>query len=309
MFTLPNLSGTRTAWSAQRVGTLNCCAKKYRFRYLLKGGWNPEAPEELQTVYRLGFLQGEAAFAGTLIHRRIRKMIAIEMAGLPRNAADEAAAACREFALAVEMGAALPLEKLRKGRVKFLRQQQGHAISPVEIVRWQEHIRNCLTMWDRMDAVDELLANKAHILREFLDPTSPIFSDVLGVPAYLKTDVVLRTADRAMIYDWKTGKPSESDAKQAATYDAFIRAHFHLDDAALVEARFVYLTEGTVRDFSFEADERAELLWQIGEEYTDLVITDSNPSEKRFPARPNRQCTYCPFQALCPEGLRKGGSL
>ncbi len=303
------LVGTRTAWSAQRVGTLNCCAKKYRYRYLLKGGWDPEAPEELQTVYRLGLLQGEPSYAGTLIHRRIRRMIAVELAGLPRNAPAEADAACREIALAVEMGASLPLEKIRKGRTKFLRQEQGHVISPTEVAHWQKHISHCLATWDQLDVVAGLLADKACILRDFLDPSAPIYTEALGVPAYLKTDVVVRSDDRIVIYDWKTGKPAESDTKQAAVYDAVIRAHFCLDDAARVEARFVYLAEGTVRDFSFGSDERAELLWQIGQDYTDLVITDSNPAAKRFPARTGRQCAFCPFQFLCTEGqahLRKG---
>jgi len=155
----------------------------------------------------------------------------------------------------------------------------------------------------------KLLASKTGILRGFLDPSVPIYTEALGVPAFLKTDLVQRTDDRAVIYDWKTGKPSESDTRQAAVYDAFVRTHFRLGDAARVEARFVYLTEGTVRDFSFGAEERAELKWQIGEEYTDLVIADSDSSAKRFPAQPSHKCGYCPFQFLCPEGqsqLRKG---
>jgi len=106
MTTRPSTSvGTRTAWSAQRVGALNHCARNYRYRYLLKGGWDPNASEEFQNVYRLGLLQSEAAVVGMLIHRRIRRMIAVEIAGLPRDVVTEAEAACREFALAVEMGA------------------------------------------------------------------------------------------------------------------------------------------------------------------------------------------------------------
>lgn len=302
--------GTPTAWSAQRVGTLNSCLKKYRFRYLLRGGWKPDSSEELQTVYRLGLLQSESAFAGTLIHKLIRRMIAVEMAGLARNVSGEAEAACRELALAVEIGATTPLEKLRKGRVKFLRQEQGHIITPAEVAHWQQHIRQCLTTWDRLEVVEELLSNKTYILRDFLDPSAPIFSEALGVPAYLKTDVVVRTDDHVVIYDWKTGKPAESDTRQAAIYDAFIRAYFGLDDKVRVETQFVYLGETPNRVFTFDSNERAELLWQVGEEYTDLVVVDSDPRPKRFPARPNRQCGYCPFQLICAEGqaqMKKGG--
>ncbi|MFZ4774041.1 MAG: PD-(D/E)XK nuclease family protein [Terrimicrobiaceae bacterium] len=293
------------AWSAQRVGTLNSCPKKYRYRYLMKGGWHPDATEELKRIYRLGLLQNESSYAGILMHKHIRRMIAGEMNGFHRRLAESVETACREFALAVELGALQPLDGLRKGRVKFLSQEQGKSISPADVTKWQLQIRQCLETWDKMEEVKELIDDASSIIPHLLDPPAPILTECLGVPIYLKTDAVLSSGDHWIVYDWKTGRPNESDGKQAGIYEAFIRAEFELTHDITVVVRYVYLTEGIVKSFSFTAEEREELLWQIAEEHTDLLITDADHSERRFPARANGLCQYCPYQFNCPEGKKR----
>ncbi len=279
--------------------------KKYRFRYLLRGGWKPDADEDHRKVYRLGLLQNESAFAGTLIHKHIRRMIAAGMAGISLEVGKQADTACREFTIAVEAGSAIPLEKVRRDRTKFLRQERGLPFFPQEIARFHEHIRSCLNAWWDHNETQDLLAHRQHIIREFLDPEKPLLTDALGVPSFLKTDAIVKLGNNVTIYDWKSGNPSDSDEKQASIYDAFARAHFQLDETANVEARFVYLTDGSSRRFTFDADQRAQLLWQIQEEYTDLVITDAKPDPKLFPPRPNGQCERCVFQFLCQEGQKQ----
>lgn len=227
------------------------------------------------------------------------------MAGISLEIGRQADTACREFSIAVEAGATMPLEKVRRNRSKFLRQERGLPFTPQEIARFHEHIRHCLKVWRHHDGTRDLLAHHQHIIREFLDPEKPLLTDALGVPSYLKTDAIVQYGNTVTIYDWKSGNPSESDEKQASIYDAFARAHFQLDEAANVEARFIYLTDGSSRTFTFDADQRAQLIWQVHEEYTDLVITDAKPDPKLFPPRPNRQCDRCVFQFLCTEGQKQ----
>lgn len=279
--------------------------KKYRYRYLLRGGWEPDADEERRMAYRLGLLLNELSFTGTLIHKHIRRMIAAEMAGISLEVGRQADTACREFSIAVEAGATLPIEKVRRDRSKFLRQERGLPFTPQEIARFHEHIRRCLKAWRDHEETRDLLAHHQHIIREFLDPEKPLLTNALGVPSYLKPDVILQHGNTVTIYDWKSGKPSESDEKQASIYDAFARAHFQLDETANVEVRFVYLADGSSRTFTFDTDQRAQLLWQIQEDYTDLVITDAKPDPRLFPPKPNRQCERCVFQFLCKEGQKQ----
>jgi len=275
----------------------------------MKGGWPPDADNDLQRIYRLNLLQTESAFVGILIHKTIRKMITAEMAGISLEVEQQADAACREFSIAVEYGAALPLNKVSRRRSKFLRQERGSPIIPEEISRWHGHIRRCLTTWKQHAATQELLAQRSHIVREFLDPERPVYTEALGVPSYLKTDAVLRTEDAVTIFDWKTGSPTESDAKQAAVYDAFVRSHFQLKDETLVETKLVYLSTGSEQVFSFDPENRTQLLWQIGEEFADLRIADADSSPRHFPPRPNRQCKDCPFQFICKEGQQQVAKL
>ncbi len=298
-----------TKWSAQRIGTLNSCNRKYRFRYLMKGGWTPNADDELQQIYRLSLLQTESAFVGTLIHKAIRKMIAAEIAGISLEVEQQADAACREFSFAVENGATLPLDKISRRRSKFLRQERGIPITPEEISRWHGHIRHCLATWKQHAATKELLAKRSHIVRKFLDPEKPVYTEALGVPSFLKTDAIVHTENAATVYDWKTGSPAESDARQAAIYDTFVRSYFKLKDETAVKVKLIYLPNGSEQVFSFDPEERAELLWQIGEEFTDLRITNADPSARHFPPRPSRQCRNCPFQFICKEGQQQVAKL
>lgn len=302
--TITTSPGNQTAWSAQRMRTLDSCMKKYRYRYLLRGGWEPDADEERRRAYKLGLLLDEASFIGTLVHKHIRKMITAEMANISLEVGRQADAACRELSLAVEAGSTIPLERVRRNRSKFLRQERGYLFTSQDIARFHEHIRHCLKVWRGHDETQDLLAHRQYIIREFLDPEKPILTNALGVPSYLKTDAIVQHCN-TIIYDWKSGNPSESDEKQAAVYDAFARAHFQLNETATVEARFVYLTDGTSRIFTFDANQRAQLLWQIREDYADLIITDAKSDPRQFRPRPNRQCERCAFQFLCEEGQKQ----
>lgn len=215
-----------TTWSAQRVGTLNLCAKKYWYRYLQPGGWRAEASGFHKEIYRLGLLQNEAAYAGSLIHHYIRQMIGGEIAGVKRDVGVQADAAVRLFAQAVEMGAKVPLSELRKGRIKFLRQARGEIISPEEILHRQDRIRTYIQNWDQMEVVSDLLRSRSGIIRSLLDPPSPLETGIFGFPALLKTDAVVQADGAWTIYDWKSGRhlrPVHPPALQTASGDGRLR--------------------------------------------------------------------------------------
>jgi hypothetical protein len=290
-------------WSAQRIVTLNKCQKKYRYQYILKGGWRPDAPPELRKIHQLGLLTTENSLAGNIIHKQIRRLIAGTITGFPANVGDLAEAAASEYANLIKAGEELSLSQLRKGRVRLLRQEKGDEVKEGEIREIQQHIRSCLHAWSKLDLVKTLLCRNENIVPDLLDPSFPIFTESLGVPAYLRTDVVFGKDLQWEIVDWKTGRPS-SDERQAAIYDAFIRSRLKLPREADVRVKMVHLPGGMVREFSFSQTDRDELLWQISEEYTDLQITNADPSSRRFPASPGAQCSYCPYQFVCQEGGR-----
>ncbi len=240
--------------------------------------------------------------AGTIVHKFVRHMVATSLANLSFHSEKQAEAAVREFTNGVIAGATLTIPELRKGRGKLVRQERGEVVPEEDLARWQTHIQSCLQRWGRWELVEELLANRTHILREYLDPPAPMATHSLGVPALVKTDVVVRDGSGAIVYDWKTGRPNDPDRRQAAIYDLFVRGQFQLPEDAHVQVKMAYLSDRTVINHTFDADERAELRWEIEQEYTDLLITDAKTKEEQFPAQPNRQCARCPFQFICKEG-------
>lgn len=301
----PRIGGhATTAWSNQRTRTLNLCPKKYRHSYLQKGGWRPDAPAALRQVYQLSLLQQESSFAGILTHKYIRRFLAGVMNRYPQPIEDSIRAACAEFELAAKRGATLELSQLKRDRSKFLSQELGRPLSDSKIAEWKEKIRRSLETWRSLDLVEQLLSDAPKIVPHLLDPPSPILTHCLGVPAYLKTDAVVARDDGWQVFDWKTGRPTESDERQGAIYDTFVRDEFKLGDDAKVEVIFVYLATREHRAFEYSTDSREELQWQIGEEFTDLLLVDADPSEGRFPARPNGLCYYCPYQLICEPGKR-----
>ncbi len=202
-----------------------------RLRYLLKQGWSPDASAEAREAYQLQLLQTEASFAGMLVHKRIRRMIAGELAGFPRDVVSESVAAGRQFANAVAEGEALPTGSLRKGKVKFLAQHLGQKIDTEAIAEWQEKIRHWLEIWNQMRTVADLLSPTWSIIPQFLDPNQPLFTEVLGAPAWIKTDLVAENINGdVLIVDWKTGRASVSDRDQGAIYDSVLRDELDLDD-------------------------------------------------------------------------------
>lgn len=301
----PNVKGGQVSWSAQKIRLLTQCPRRYRLRYLLSHGWRPNATPEAREAYQLQLLQTEASFAGMLVHTRIRRMIAGEMAGIPRNVASESAAAGRQFANAVAQGEMIPTQNLRKGKIKFLAQHLGRKIDAASIATWQEKICYWLEAWDEMYAVADLLSSRWSILPQFLDPEQPLFSEALGAPAWIKTDLVAEDAkSNVLIIDWKTGRPSEFDRDQGAIYDIVLRDELALGNEADLTVRFVYLSYDTVRDFHFDKDDRAELKWRIAEEMGEILEAELDPSPGAFRPKPGWQCKHCPFQSICQEGSK-----
>lgn len=95
----------------------------------------------------------------------------------------------------------------------------------------------------------------------------------------------------SVAYDWKTGRPNESERIQAAVYQYLMRRN-GIDDP---EVRFVHLNEGrpsisTAPDYP--------------DDYVEALVARmlEHMRVKHFPAYPGKACRFCPYTVQCEVG-------
>jgi len=298
------------AWSTQRSRSLGLCSKQYYYRYVVYGGWKKDAPDLHRQIHHLRYLTTEAMYVGTIVHRAIRKILESCLQGTEWNPDLEIAVARGKFATVAKYGFGLTLHQLKKDRPKFLSQHLGRELTADQIVIYQTEIEDLLRNFLRTDAFVRLRANPERILPQFLDPDSPLLTQIAGVPAYLKTDLIEQFYEGIMVYDWKTGSPHPDHREQGLLYDIFARAIW---PSTAVSVRNVYLSENHVEEWTYTEDEREEALWRIREQFGDFrhlsddaVYNVAPPG--RFLERVGYHCQHCPFQTICaPFQKSKGG--
>lgn len=298
-----------TVWSPSRMATLNRCARQHYYRYLAPR--DPSAPigSRFRTLYHLRFLTTVPMLTGSLVHSRIREALLAVVSDHPISPHALISSAQLSFEATARWAARAPLHQICPSRPKLIRDEAGRPLTTEEFEAAKESIASQIRAFFLHPRIQELISPCHHILPDFADAIDFEISRDLGVPVCVKTDAVSIRGREYYIWDWKCGRPHASHREAARAYDLHLRRKLRLTASTPVTSRFVYLGDGTEQDFRFSTLERAEKLWQIGEEFGDLERESIRAprGESAFPARVHASCRDCPFQFICPEFKAKLG--
>jgi hypothetical protein len=239
------------------------------------------------------------------VHRAIRKVLASARAGATVDLAREA--------VSMEMAVAGPIiisqcgapNKWGKRYVRLLENETGRHFNTEEIVAFGKRAREIFETFCQQTITKRLLGDPSPILIRYLDQGIPEVSDVLGVPARVAPDLVVRSSRGLEVIDWKTGKKSPRDWLQVAVYDLYVRASEALSDDVPTHVHCAYLATNDVDPHELTTLDRMTAQEHIKDsfanmqELSDDPIINTAPAD-RFPARSGRHCAHCQFQKLCP---------
>jgi len=300
-------------WSAHRSRTVGLCERKYYYNYIGSWeGWDTNAPDEIQEAYRLKHLTTIDLEVGQIIHGQICTLFEKALAGGSINPGTEIRNAQEKLKTFLQCSVLRRLEDLTSKRRKLFVHEVGGSIDREEVSGCLDKIEAQLNEFFQLADVKNILADPSVLLREFLDPLNFEVTNELAVPARLRTDAVYLSTDRLVICDWKCGSsmrdgaPNEEHRLQGLVYDIYVRGRLSLRADDPVEVRFYYLGTGQVVAYSFSEDDRAEMLWAVGEQFQTLrtYSEDSRLNvgrEERFRACVSRACLGCNHRLMCPE--------
>jgi hypothetical protein len=298
------------AWSQHRIRLLGQCEVRYYHQYLGSwGGWDTSSPPEAQAAYHSKYLTTPALEIGQIVHGRIRVVLEQRMAGHPVEPDIAIKIAQAQFESFVDASRRRDIAEVSQKRRKFLLHQLGGEISAAELAGYLQRIEELLRAFFGFDEVKMILNQPEGLLSALLDPLAFEVGYELGVPSRPRTDAVYVNPEKILIADWKCGEPQDADRQQAITYDIFVRRRLDLLPTESTQVTLFYLGAGERITHWFTDDERAERLWQIGEEFETLRQRSDDPRinvapESRFRPSVTRACLYCNFRLMCEPFLR-----
>lgn len=298
-------------WSHSRKQSFQNCKRLYYYQYYLSwNGWKPEEAQVRRHAHCLKQMRSFATFAGDLVHEQIKRSLLQWMnTGTSMTSEESIENAWIEWNTALEESRSLQwLSKPKRFRC-FL---EDYYVSN-DRQRRLESAWVCLNnfyaskTWQRIreSSCDHWLA---------LDSDPFVTATVEDIPMFGRPDFAYgrmhggRGAGICRVFDWKTGKPRESDTRQLRYYALYAK-HLWGFPSANIKARLISLNLTTLEvDVTFTPAElamaRAELEQSFAEMTALLKDKDGNvPLDiAHFPtSRAAHLCPYCSFQEVCPE--------
>lgn len=137
----------------------------------------------------------------------------------------------------------------------------------------------------------KLLVEQELTLNVELNPTGWFDED-----AWLRTkiDVLILEGDRAVMFDWKTGK-RKPDFDQFELYALQVMTHY--PEVEKVSVGFVWLKDFAIDRAEYTRQDVAPLWEKL---LTQIARIENSLSTGVWPARPSGLCRFCPARHLCP---------
>lgn len=292
-------------WSASRDRMLRECPRRFHYHYIASfGGSRLDAPPETRAVWLAKRYTTLAIEVGSFIHKAIADLWWKLVGGASVDLAREPDAAMEAFVESI-------VSILRGvGDKRFLQDVFGPELELEELEAATLNLGDMMKTFFGFPFVQALIANPTPIMTAYLDRDRPEKTHALGIPAYLKTDLVIRLGTGIEVIEWKTGRPSPTHVAQAEIYDLYVRKAELLPATKPTRVHIVYLKTGHVDTRDFTDTERALALRQAQESFLRIqdLFADRTAdclSADRFPPQPGRHCSGCNFQGLCPDSATK----
>ncbi len=289
------------SWSKSRDGKFRECPRAYWFHYYgAWGGWNGDAPDRVQTLYRLKNLRSRQMWAGDVVHRCIERALKNLRRGIEPMAAD-AAIDATIHTMRDEW------RRSRSGAVKERLTEHEYDL-PIPELEWRDnadHVRQCLWNFYASSNWETLRKLPAERWLDIESLASFVFE---GAKIFVKLDVAYRDeAGRVVIIDWKTGRAPDLDhSMQVATYALYAAEAFG-GEPSDVRTRLAQLASGSNEDVTLSAQALESALSRIRASIRDMREALADPEanlarEEDFPAIDQpRICRRCSFRRVCQE--------
>lgn len=309
---------TGFSWSHTRHRTFLECARRYFWRYLVPGGWAPDATPIAREVHLLKNLTSLYGVLGITLHN-----------------------IARDCALRIRRGEAILTRETIFGRVRaelnrvclssedrgaYLRHPSTHPMlqdvwfhgerNPDTDQRVRERLHTCTERLAVHPVWEELRACEA---TSIIATDSLSTFDLAGITVYAAPDLVYSPkAGNVVVGDWKTGgSPDDDHMPQIATYALWVRDKLGIPwSPGQWQGRVMDLLGG--EDIWYDISEedlagaarRIRMAVAVIQDNTCGADGSGRPAIENFPVLPperRRACQGCVFFRLCEEELRELG--
>ena len=298
------------SWSHSRMRTFEECKRQYYFHYYLKwNGWKTTADAERQTAYRLSKMTSFDLETGNVVHDVIAEVLKkLRDTGIAETESSATERALNKWDQArTESLTSAPSAQFNKSK-RFLEDYYGYPECEERSAGKREAIGSHLAGFYASKTWEQIQGLKTDRWRAM--DTDPFEAQmVYDIPMHGRPDLALSSRGPKSIYrlfDWKTGRPRESDTNQLGFYALFAAKVWGCRPDAIV-ARLVYLK---TPPHQVEVEVSEALINGSFETLTDsyrqmnalLKDTSNNvplPIEHFPQSVSHRTCPRCNFQELC----------
>lgn len=293
------------SWSFSRDAVFRRCLREYYYCYYGSwSGWREDAPEPVRELYILKRLAKRQQWAGQQVHQSIAGWLRHDRGAAPALMEDE---------LAQTLLSRMRTD-FRQSRNKEYRQHTASAGGlfeheyNVEVPdsSWKElagHAEQCLRVFLRSETAQQLRALPSTVELQ-VETRMRISLD--GIPVLAQPDLLIRTGQEVIIYDWKTGTATGRDhGLQMGCYALAAVEQWRLDPAQVRVWEF-NLSENQLLPHPADAD-RLEFIRDYIRDSADEMVF---PLEDAAANRANEEgfdftddettCHRCNFLKVCP---------
>jgi len=297
------------SWSFTRHKIFHECRRQYYHNYYgYWNGWSEGAPERARLTYRLKKMQSFPMWLGDVVHRMIERILG-DLRNRELNSIERYQRQARDI-LNREWKQSIDKKWMWKPKYNlnlFEHYYDGPEPTADDRVAGRDKVYDCLEHFMESDVFADLAALRPQQWKsvEKLDQF-PIGDH----PAFAKIDCAVVTADGALtIYDWKTGKQTETTATQLGCYALYA---FHTWHTPAEQQRLVcyYLHPDVVESHTPTPQEMIETkdfaLGSMAEmiDSLDSSADENRADEERFAMASRRTtCRRCFFREVCFDTL------
>ena len=293
------------SWSKSRDVIFNECRRKYWFNhYGFWNGWIGSEDDRVKRIYYLKKLASKEVWLGSKVHEVIEFLLRKFLAGEEVSLSHALRILQKRMESDFVMSSLGGYSGFSSKAHRFFEDEYGIAIADAEKKGLFDKAEKCLKNFYNSDIFMEI--RRAPIadwisLEEFLS------FNFEGVRVYLSIDFAMRTGDKIVLYDWKTGGERKADYKlQLSLYALYVSEKFGIP-AEKIMAKMIYLALGeSEKADSFEVD--SELLEEMRVYLRDSIlgmkkllrdISDNEAVEDDFEKCEGYWCSRCNFKKVC----------
>ncbi len=306
----------RFSWSPSRDRLYRNCARAYYFNYYGSwGGWERDAPAPARLAYRLKQMTNLPMFAGTVVHDVIKGSIARIRGGktVDRDYLLSQASNLMNRGWRDSRGEAWRRMSPKRATTLFehyyVEGLSGEPVPEAAIRATKSKVQTCLERYLETEVHAALVESAGEDVRSYEELTQ---FEVEGTTVWIAIDLARDTGSGIEIYDWKTGRAREADAKQLRVY-GFFASEVWGAPADRIRVHALYLREGesSVETLSDDilAATRDEIVTSADGLRALLADPENNVArESDFAMADDADtCRECRFQEIChPEGVPGG---